>query len=395
MSQSRAVLAENDFSLSTVNIKGDGMTTDFSINKVVIHELVKEQHRGIQPSNIRNTVLDGRNDAVRKLVTGITSLYGRRNNNAHYGTFRTGEGRGAFPDQFEAYTRVVALNDEVFLTLTHVAMESLYIKAESSPLASGGYILFCDYSTQQGRYFLTAMIKQKEGIKLSATLEPEELVQLDLSRLHQAARINFGKLSAYLAAEERDRLELSYLSFVSPHTGKTAAGYFTTALGCAPGAGSTRATETLIQESTKFFKEREVLQPHAREFRVNLIAYLQRKKESGESAKLSEIEEIARPFMPADESGQADELADAFISHLNSEDLAVPVEFPVSNRALGRYTHIKYRADNWELNFERGALGSDDTADIYYDDNLNRIIINQIPEGAIELIRQELESRRL
>jgi len=369
------------------------MTTDFSINKVVIHELIKEQHKGIQPSNIRPSVLDGRNEAVKKLIMGITSLYGRRNNNAHYGTFRIGEGRGSFPDHFESYALVMPPTEDVFLALTRIAMESLYSKAELSPLASGGYILFCDYSNQQGRYFLTAMVKQKEGIKLSEALEPEELVQLDLSRLHQAARINFGKLSAYLAADERDRLELSYLSFVSPHTGKTAAGYFITALGCAPGAGSARATETLIQESTKFFKENDTLQPHTREFKINLIAYLQRKKESGESAKLSEIEEIARPFMPADEPGQADDLVDAFITRLNSEELAVPIEFPVSKRALGRYTHIKYKADNWELNFERGALGNDDTADIYYDTALNRIIINQIPTGAIELIKQELDSR--
>lgn len=364
------------------------------INKVVIHELVKEQREDIKPSHIRDTVLDPNNDAVGKLVEGITSLYGRRNNSAHYGTFQTNEARGIFPDPFETYAGLNTPTNNQFLDLTNVAMRALYGKAMDQHLASGGYIIFADYSTDQHRYFLVAMIKQKDGLKLSNNLEPEELTELDLSRLYQAARINFSRLSMFLAANDRDRLDLSYLSFVSPSSGKTAAGYFVTALGCAKGTAPSRATDTLVKEACKFFKKNKDLAKHRIAFKGDLLAYLKQKEQDKVSAKLSEIEELARPYMPAEEQGQADAIADEFISHLNSEECAVPVEFPVSKRSLNKHTHIKYRTDQYEINFERGALGDDDTAQIYYDIEQNRIIISDIPPSAADELKKELKSRR-
>lgn len=366
---------------------------DIIINKVVIHELVKEQHQPIQTSNLRPVVLDPANGIVLKLVGGITSLYGTRNNSAHFGTFRIGDGCGVFPSSFNTYTESATPDDFSFMTLTRIAMDALYGKAESSPAASGGYILFADYSSAQSRFFIIAMIKQKEGIRLSEHLEPEELVQLDMNRLYQAARINFGKLSAYLAASESDRQELSYLSFVSPNAGKTAAGYFVTALGCAPGAASARATDTLVRESTAFFRNNDILKPFRKKFKDNLLVYLSKKEETGQSVKLSEVEEIARQFMPAEEAGEVDKMAGALISHLNSEAHAVPVEFPVNKTALNKHTHISYSADNWDLKFERHALGVTDAAQIYYDRENKRITIKNLPDSLIEKISQELESR--
>lgn len=368
---------------------------DITINKVVIHELVKEQHQPIQPSNLRTAVLVPTNDIVLKLVDGITSLYGTRNNSAHYGTFRTGDGSGAFPNNFEIYADSATPDDTLFINLTRVAMDELYRKAESSQAASGGYILFADYSNIQSRFFMIAMIKQKEGIRISANLEPEELTELDLNRLYQAARINFGKLAAYRAASDADRQELSYLSFVSPSVGKTASGYFVTALGCAPGAASARATDTLVKESTAFFRNNIALNPFRKRFKDDLLAYLTEKEEAGESVKLSEVEEIARHYMPAEEVGQADEMASAFVTHLNSEEHAVPIEFPVNKNTLRKYTHISYSADNWDLKFERHALGVTDAAQVYYDRGNNCITIRDLPESLILKINDELENRPL
>lgn len=367
---------------------------DITLNKVVIHELVKEQHQRIQPSNMRTSVLLASSEPVLKLVTGVTSLYGKRNNSAHYGTFRSGEGRGDFPDSFELFANLAGPTDQEFIDISKTAMEALFSKAESSHAASGGYMLFADYSNSQGRYFLVAMIKQKEGLTLSNRLEPEELTQLDLSRLYQAARISFGKLSAYLAANENDRHEINYLSFVSPSASKSAAGYFVTALGCAPGTASALATTTVIRESVDFFRKNDVLKPHRQAFKTLLITYLTDKEESGVSVKLSEIESLARRFFPSVEEGQADTIADAFISHLNGEEHSVPVEFPVNKAALVRSKRLQYRADNWEFSFERGSLGEISDAKIYFDKEHNRLIINDLPAEAVKLLEDELRDRR-
>lgn len=364
-----------------------------TIHKVVIHELVKEQHAPIQPSNLRSQVLDPSNAIVEKLVDGLTELYGSRNNSAHYGTFRTGAGQGDFPRRFISYSNINEPKNEEFMELSRVGMDELYARAEMSSPSSGGYILFVDYSSRQGRYFMIAMIKQKEGIRLSRNLEPEELTELDLNRLYQAAKISFAKLSSYNAAATEDKQDISYLSFVSPSTSKTAAGYFVTALGCAPGAASARATDTLYRESVSFFRNNESLKKHLAAFREKLLAYLIRKEDQGESARLSEVEELARPYMPAEQPGQADEMVNAFVSHLNSDENAVPVEFPVNKNALKKHTHITYSADNWDIKFERHAIGENDAAEIIYDRENGRLTIKNLPEKMIEKINEELDSR--
>lgn len=364
------------------------------INKVVIHELIKEQHRPIQKPNIRSAVLDGKKEIIKTLVQSVVDLYGSRNNNAHFGTFKTDKTRGDFPDAFTAYSNLSRPTDDNFLDITKDAMDALYTKAEYESASSGGYILFVDYSLpQSGRFFLIVMIKQKSGIMLSKALEPKELIQLDLDKIHQAARINFSKFSAYMAAPDHDRLELSYLSFISKKTGESASGYFIGALGCSAGIASSKATANIIREGTGFFRSQATLRAHANEFRERLIGYLDQQQRSGLSVKLTEVESLARSYMPADEPNIADQLANEFISHLNGEEHAIPAEFPVHKPTLTRHTHIITKTENFELKFERAALGNSEDADIYYDNDNGRIIISSLPKDLIQEIKEELDSR--
>lgn len=366
----------------------------FTINKVVIHALVKEQHKEIQPSQFRQAVLDRRHEAVGKTVRGVVEVYGTRSNSAHYGIFVTGEGRGAFPDRLLTYADLEEPTDEQFLDLSRIAMARLYDKASNNHAASGGYILFADYANRQGRYFLIAMIKQKPGIILTERLEPAELMQLDLGKLNQAARISFGKLSAYFAAAEDARQELSYLSFVSPSSTKTAAGYFVMALGCSEGAAAAQATKTLVRESRKFFDEREHLRPQRESFIRDLLGYLKRKEDTEESVRLSEIENIVRRHIPDHLADNAENIADELIAHLNSEECSVPVEFPVSSTALMRLTHISGASNSWKMSFDRKSLGTSDAADVYYDTRAQKLVLRNIPEKMRELIEEELANRR-
>ena len=367
--------------------------SEIEINKVVIHELVKEQHKHIQKPNLRQEVLYAKSEPVQKLVDGIIALYGKRNNSAHYGVFRNDRMSNVFPDAFGAYSKIDSPDDTSFMNLTRKAMDVLCDKAEGIMSSSGGYMLYVDYCNARKRYFLVAMIKQKEGITLSEKLEPEELTQLDLNRLHQAAKINFAKLAEYTTADEKEQQELNYLSFVSPSASKAAAGYFITALGCSSGTASATATRTIITESTAFFRNDEELKKHQFDFKKDLMEYLAQQEDRKESVKLSEVEKIARKYMPAEEPGQADELADRFISHLNSEECSVPVEFSVNKSVLVKHRQIRYKAHDWELNFERTALGETDDAGVHYDRDCNRIIINNLPNRIVEQIEEELKSR--
>lgn len=108
---------------------------------------------------------------------------------------------------------------------------------------------------------------------------------------------------------------------------------------------------------------------------------------------MSEIEGLARRYIPSDEPGRADEIADDLIAHLNDEENAVPVEFPVSKAMLVRHRQIRYKANNWDIAFERTALGEGDDAQVQYDRDRNRIILNSVPSGLVDMIREEIENQ--
>lgn len=366
---------------------------DTQVNFAVVHELIKEQHKDIQDSNIRDVVLKKDSPAVSKLVVGATSIYGKKNNAAHYGIFAK-KTDSEFPKDFVSYAEL-PLTEAVFLEITRSAMGELHAAAGGARAraSTGGYILFVDYENSQGRFFLIAMLKKRDGLRLNEKLEPEELIELDLNSLYHAARINFQKLEAHLQASDEDKQELNYLSFLSQSAGRAAAGYFVTALGCAVGTASAAATQNLIKESVKFFRERPNLHENRLAFKDDLLRYLEKQRDLGHSVKLSEVEKIARSYFPAELDGQADDLADEFTGHLNSEAIGVPVEFPIHKGVLNKYTHVLYKADNWQLKFDRNSLGESVDAEIRFIEKERRLVINNLSKEAIAVIRKAIADK--
>lgn len=365
---------------------------DVKVNFAVVHELKKEQHKDIQDSDIRKIVLKKDKPAVSKLIDGATSIYGKKNNAAHYGIFAK-KTASDFPKDFDAYSKIV-VSEKSFLEITESAMGELHTAAKKAPASSGGYILFVDYENPQGRFLLIAMLKKRDGLRLDENLEPEELIELDLNSLYHAARINFNKYQEHSAADEEARQELNYLSFLSQSAARSAAGYFVTALGCSVGTASAAATKNLITESVKFFRDRPNLRDKRIAFKDEVLRYLERQRDSGQSVKLSEVEAIARQFFPAELDGQADDLANEFTGHLNSEAVGVPVEFPINKVVLDKYTHVVYKADNWQLKFDRNSLGEGVDAEIRFIEQDRKLIINNLSEEAIEVIRQAIADKK-
>lgn len=363
--------------------------------RVVIHELVKEQHKPFEKAIKKSVVLPANNGVVLTLLEGVTSLYGRRNNSAHYGTFLEGAKAGFFPPAFNNYFEQTPPSDESFIKLSHVAIDELERATIDATAASGGYIMAADYESEQGRFFLIAMLKTKAGIRLSESLIPETTEELDLNSLHQAARINFERFRQYVTAKPEDKSDINYLSFVSPSTNKSTAGYFIKALGCSRGTASAKATDLVISETSAFFKTKPELTQHRIKFKQELTSYLSECAQAGRSATLSKVEKIARNYFPEDDHQKADEWAEELYARLNGEKNAVPNEFPVSLTVLKKHTFIKYKADKWDINFEVNALGITPDAEIQYDKQGAKLTIRHLPAEMREKIEEALRDLKV
>jgi nucleoid-associated protein len=366
---------------------------DIAINKAVVHVLNKEQREDIREPTMRTEVFDPHDAAVHKLVEGIMAVYGKRHSSADYGVFASGVKRKPFCDAFEAYAGLQEPSNDEFMRLTVRGMADLQTAAEHTPLASGGYIVFIDYTIPQGRYFAVAMLKQKPGITISADLHPRELMQLDLDRLAQAARISFHKLGAYATALPNEQHEMNYLSFVSPNSSKKSAGYFVAAIGCVRGAASARATEIVLRESTLLFRSRSELKPYAQRLKEQMVTFLAGRV-GQQSVKLSEIGELIRQNIPIDmDDDERNALVDGFLERLNSEEFGVPTEFSANKSVVNRHTTISGEADYWKATIDRGAIGETDDAAIYYHRESGKLVFTQVPEKMKVQIEAELDSR--
>ncbi|MEZ8042350.1 MULTISPECIES: nucleoid-associated protein [Vibrio] len=360
-----------------------------SIKSVVIHELVKIQHKKTAKTKLRTSVLSSSDANVIKLVTGVSDLYGKKNNAAQYGVFSSKKSKGTFPKKIDAFTKVPNRGDAEFLTLSTDTMTELERMVEGNSPATGGYILFADYTIDNTEYLLVAMLKDRAGIKITDDLKLEELDHVELNHLHQAARINFDKYNEYQNATAAIQQETNYLSFVSPANNKTAAGYFISALGCSKGTASAAATKTVITEVHSFFRSKN-LKTEARAVKGEITDYILSCSEKKVSATLKEIDQIARKFFPAND---ADTWSDELFSHLNGNKCEVPIEFSPSKTEAKKYKYFKHKTANWSLEFERSSLGIKAGSEIKYDKKAKTLTISNLSAELRTLLENDLSER--
>lgn len=350
------------------------------LNYAVVHELEKQPGSPYAQINLADTLLTVQNEVVTELTEQIVGLIGRKENMAYYGVFRDDSARTQVPDIVRDYCLHQQQIPSDFMALTRNCMNALLDSARSQNLATGGYLLFVDYTNLGGRFLLVAMIKQRPGITMQH-LVPTSITELDLSKLHQVARIAFDRLLQHEQAgpEQEDH---TYVTFVSPTTNRQAAGYFVTALGCKQGTTAKMATKAVISGTFEFFNDRPSIQDDRFEVRTQLTEFLGQKASDGERALLSEVIEVARRNFPPSEAGL---LTEELITHLQSESRhMVPVEFPISKAIINQYTRFKYDSNHLKVEIEKAAVTRDDGGAIFFDEENRRLVISA-PDFITEL----------
>lgn len=367
------------------------------IKHVIVHELIKESGEDFdysKPYNLRKTELVKTNVIVNKLVQDVIKLYGSRGNTAHYGVFKNDEKKGPVPGAFEHYSSLPGYSSKEFIALSKSIMHQLFEEAKGQTWPSGGYIVFTDYISDGIRFLLITMLKKKGGMSISAALEPQELVHLDLSNINQAAKVNFHLYYEYMKSDEKARAELSYLSFVSKTKGQSASAYFIAALGCDKGIASSGATRTLPKESRSYFKTDDRLKGLAESFRSKVIRYLDEKNEDKQPAKLSDIADLASAHMTTIAEDERSELVEGFMRHLNNEKVRIPSEFVINKPTLDKIKNVSYKDKLYSFNFDKELLGETSDAMIYYDSKKGSLAFNKLPAEAKAKIESAIKERK-
>lgn len=354
-----------------------------------IHFLQKVAGERLARIHPRDTVLDVNKSAVAELARQLAALVGKNESTVYWGQFGNRKREGRFPDSVAGYAE--APDENSFMALSTVAMDELAGMAGESNFATGGYLFFAHYVVDDSHFLLVAMIKERDAITLNDNFEPEVINEIDLSKLHQAARVNLDRYAAErqrAAAPTPEEREKTYLCFVNRQGRDEIATYFIDALGCEKGVSSARTTAEVIKAIKSYMSKKPALRDKAHEAKRAVIDFMN-SREDNSVVTLDQIVGVVGTIVSAEAH---DEIAD-LKSTLNGENHQVPESFAISYKALKPHAYVSAKTPNWRLTFDTAVLGRQDS-EIQFDPETSSLTLTQLPEKMVEKVTAILRERR-
>ncbi|TDS73432.1 nucleoid-associated protein [Comamonas sp. JUb58] len=218
------------------------------IQEATIHRLIKKvdtSGEGSVEKKIRPSVLPI-DKVLTTVCSDLLSLYNDSSKN--YGTLGQDSTLHIFPVRLNEYLSLT----RSFQSFTIEALKLIKSEMESAYFSNGGYALFLRYQHDGNDHLLIAMLKLKPGAGVNEdTLSLEPNLNIDLSQLHEAARINLTRLDSQVEP---------YLSFIKGKRTKGAiTEYFRNALSCQNFTSSSQQTEILIKAADAYVEARQDL----------------------------------------------------------------------------------------------------------------------------------------
>lgn len=357
----------------------------------VIHGFNKDQHGPITSIVKRPVLLDTNLPAVKELVAAVSVLLGKKSNSQAWGRFGNDGRQGPFPADFKAFTDHLEDPDH-FKQLSHLVVDQLVEQAADQSLSTGGRILFALFNDEASRpILLIAMIKQKGGLVLDENFVPIGIVEVDLSKLNQAAQIHIEHFIADQVVDDVkgdnvDEVDRNYLSFLSPRSNSQASNYFVDALGCVVGISSAKATDRIFLAVDSFFASSAQLIPFRKKAKEKVVEYLQRQLDNGQLATLDDICAAVKQAAPPELDAQFENI----VSFLNGPDHKIPDEFKVHESAYKKHARVSLDNERINIKFPRSDLGIGHNARIGYDKEQRTLTIRELSDDFIEKLDKTL-----
>ena len=359
------------------------------LNFAVIHSLEKEAQSNVAQIRHAPAPLDVSIPQVVSLAEQLSRLVGRDGSTVFWGQFGANNREGQFPGSVENLTASIDL--ATFLTVSEVAMAELVAAARNERLSTGGFVCFVVYEVGGSQFLLVAMIKERGALTLSPDMVPTEIRELDLSKLHQAARVNLGRYEEFLSrgldAVDAEDAERTYLCFVNKGARNEVAKYFIEALGCEKGVSSTRATRSAVDAVKKFATSKPEIKAHARKVRRAVIDHMAALPE-GATMTVATLVSVVRVALGDEFSEHIEDLS----TYLNGDDAQVPDSFVVSAQYIKSVTRITAQADGWKLSFEDTEI-SETEGPLIYDRANKSLRIRRLPDETVKKIETTLSQR--
>lgn len=328
------------------------------IKNIVAHKLVKQQHQpiNVQQQYISQTLLDLTDPQVIILGEGILSVFGKKENRADIGQFKTAQ-VGNFPGLFESFNASASPD---FLQLSKDFMDAIIseLKKSSSTAATGGNIVCIEYSSQQVDYIMIVMVKDEAGITFDSQMKPEGNKTLNLTKLHQGIKINVKRYAEFLTlrSQQKNTDDINFLFSIGRK--ENAAQYFTEASGFDQGKNANQSTRSVYKFVENLFETTPELKSKVGEARESLTNLFHNKRQNDSPVNLDDIKIMLHGQFGQYLKNQATihQFFDDMVDEMNNGDDPIPFSFNPSQSEIKKRTKVSYKSDDVSFDLTAGQI---------------------------------------
>lgn len=318
-----------------------------NIRHVIVHLLEKEQHQTQVAVSMRPDELPISN-RLTTLLDHVRKLYNR------------GSGRGWGEFQEERFLAVQVseyLEERIdFYLLTTRAVGELVGHLKTTPLSTGGYLLFVEYDERGDHFLMIVMLKSTPGLTFDAALEILDVQHLDLQKLHFAARVN---LTARAAGRPK------YISFIRGRATAGVTTYFKEFIGVTEYSDALLKTKELVNAVINYLDERGLPPEELEAEKSRVHAYCANVASEDRPVYLEDLSRFLDEENPTD-----------FLEYANSEDVQLEDEIHIEKSVLKPLVRYYGKDKDVSISFSGHALKAQR---VTYNPERDELTIHRVP----------------
>ena len=311
------------------------MSSQIKLNRIAIHEIVKESQVNSASTFITKaclTINDTINDFVKKLHESYKS------DSVVYAVFNL-EPDSYFPNQFIKYNTKKA--NASFLSFTQEVTKNLKNKIVHVTLAKGGFLVYVDYENSGVNYLGVFLIRDAQGVvfnkdEKAGNVAINAVTYMNTEKLVMACRINLNKFESkegkYLTFLRRGQAEISeyFFDWICSEQPESSKDF-------------TESLYNIVSQMDLPLNPETNLPIDINIYRQKLVGYIREKN------RIVDLRDLGKYFYD-DES--------IFTDYRDKHSIDIDNEFKADATTLRKFNLVDINASGIQLKFSRGILSS-------------------------------------
>lgn len=344
-----------------------------AIRNIIVHE-VKKSAQGTDAVIVDRPKENAVDEHAEELSSNLTKLFQK-----------TGLSTGSFSkpeDDDDPIPQFVNLlgkyfSDGVFsdfVKFSKAATKAFTVKLDGSTSSKGGYLWFNHYVHNNDHFLSVVLLRKKQGLSLSADLSLAGIEQLDMDKLHMAARIN---LSHWQGSKSK-----RYIAFRIGRDAKDVTDYFAEFIGCEEYTQSKQDTQNLVSVTTKYCQQNRFDDSKTEEIKEFVFQRCEEWLKDDSPVYLDSLSTMLDEQFKPENVGK-------FLEIAQSEPYYLSNEVALDKKSLRKLVRYSVTTKKMSISFDNDLLNQT----VFYNSEENALTIKELPAKLRDqLIKDEQSS---